>query len=50
MARRSLLVRCALGVLALLVLVIVVMGATIGATETMCRGSTVGGVPTADAG
>jgi hypothetical protein len=41
MGRQSLLARCALGVLALLVLVIVVMGATIGLTETLCRGPTV---------
>jgi hypothetical protein len=50
MARRSLLARCAFGVLALLVLVIVVMGATIGVTETVCRGPAVGDSRAADAG
>jgi hypothetical protein len=37
--RRSLLKRCALGGLAVVVIVIVVMSATIGVTETVCRGA-----------
>jgi hypothetical protein len=48
--RRSLRARCALGVLALLALVIVVMGGTIGVTETACRGPAVGNGSAADAG
>jgi hypothetical protein len=48
--RRSLLARCALGVLALLLLVIVVMGVAVSVTETVCRGPAVGNGPVADAG
>jgi hypothetical protein len=50
MTRRSWLLRCAFGALALLVLVIIVMGATIGVTETLCRGPALGDSATADAG
>jgi hypothetical protein len=46
--RRSLLRRCALGGLAVLAAVIVIMGVTVGVTETACRGEPAGHRPAED--